>query len=97
MPLPVPYAYVVCYDLQNPVAHYKPLVEELQSSYRWWHYLEATWIVLRYETLVELEPKLVKLISPPDRLLVLPAKGPGAGWLPGEAWQWIQENVPRAW
>jgi hypothetical protein len=97
MPLPAPYAYIVSYDLQNPVGHYEPLFRELQNSYRWWHYLTTTWIVLRYEALVELEPKLVSLVSPLDRILILPAKGPAAGWLPGEAWAWIRENLPRAW
>jgi len=97
MPLATPYPYIICYDLNGPPPTYQPLVDELQASYAWWHYLQSTWIVLRYETLVELQPKLLALILKQDRLLILPAKGPAAGWLPKDAWTWIQSSVPREW
>lgn len=95
MPLQYPAAYIVSYELRSPVAQYKPLFDELQKSYRWWHYLTATWIVLRHDTLTEMQTKLVPLIFQNDRLLILPAKGPPAGWLAADAWRWIRENVPR--
>ncbi len=97
MPLKMPYAYIVTYDLKQPAVMYKPLFDELKQSYRWWHYLGSTWIVLRYDALAELGPKLRPLIFQSDRLLILPAKGPADGWLPRDAWTWIQENVPREW
>src|SRR2546428_6429112 len=97
MPLQYPYAYVVCYDLKQPLDHYQPFFDELKRSHQWWHYLTSTWIVLRYDALVELGSKLRPLIYQGDRLLVLPAKGPAEGWLPGEAWEWIAKNVPREW
>lgn len=92
-----PYAYIISYDLQQPITQYKPLVDELKKSHKWWHYLESTWIVLRYETLVELGPKLRPLIFQQDRLLILPAKGPAEGWLPSDAWPWIASNLPKEW
>ncbi len=97
MPLASPYAYIVCYDLKQPVYRYKPLFDELQRSYKWWHFLTATWIVLRYETLVELQNKLIPLVFQNDRLLIVPAKGPAGGWLPQDAWTWINTNVPKEW
>lgn len=95
--LNTPYAYIVCYDLKQPVASYKRFFDELNKSYRWWHYLTSTWIVLRYETLAELGPKLRPLIFQGDFMLIMPAKGPADGWLPKEAWAWIQANVPKEW
>ena len=97
MPLPSPYPYIISYDLKGSVNSYKPLFEELQKSYKWWHFLNSTWIVFRYESLAELGPKLRALIYQPDRLLILPAKGPADGWLPQEAWTWINQNIPREW
>lgn len=97
MPLTSPYAYLVSYDLRRPVEQYQPLFNELKNSHRWWHYLTSTWIVLRYETLAELGPKLRPLIFQDDRLLILPAKGPAEGWLAEDAWKWIGTNVPREW
>jgi hypothetical protein len=97
MPLQVPYAYIVCLELKTTSANYKPLFDALQASFKWWHYLAPVWIVLRYETLVELQTLLLPLIFKDDRLLILPAKGPPGGWLPMEAWDWINQNVPREW
>ena len=97
MPLPNPYPYIVTYDLKQPVDQYKPLFDELKRSHLWWHYLTATWIVLRYEALAELHPKLTPLIYQGDLMLIQPAKGPSNGWLPKEAWEWLQKNLPLEW
>ncbi len=97
MPLSRPYPYIVSYDLKQPAGQYQPLFDELKRSPHWWHYLNSTWIVLRYEGLAELGPKLRLLIYQSDRLLILPAKGPSDGWLPKEAWEWIQKHLPREW
>ena len=67
MPLQTPYAYLVSYDLKSPVESYEPFFNELKQSVNWWHYLNATWIVVRYESLVELAPKLRGLILTNDR------------------------------
>jgi hypothetical protein len=92
-----PYAYIVSYGLTNLPTMYGPLIAELQQSQKWWHYLDSTWIVLRYETLFELQDRLLPLIFANDRLLIMPAKGPAGGWLPQDAWKWISDSVPNAW
>lgn len=97
MPLQFPFAYIVTYDLKQSIESYTPLFEELRRSFKWSHYIDNTWIVLRYETLAELGPKLRPLIFQPDHLLIMPAKGPADGWLPNDAWQWINENVRNEW
>jgi hypothetical protein len=97
MPLSNPFAYIVCYDLKQPAYTYTPLFDELRQSYKWWHYLNSTWIVLRYEAMVELGPKLRALVFTDDRLLIMPAKGPADGWLTQDAWAWIRENIPNEW
>ena len=92
-----PFPYIICYDLKQPIDSYQKLFSELQASHSWWHYLASTWIVLRYESFVELLRKLRPLIYAGDRLLVMPAKGPADGWLSKDAWDWINKNVPSAW
>ena len=32
-----------------------------------------------------------------DRMLILPAKGPAAGWLPKDAYDWIDKYLPKEW
>lgn len=97
MPLPNPCAYIVTYHLTQSSQSYGPLYEELRKSFKWSHYIENTWIILRYEPLAELAPKIRALIFQPDSILIMPAKGPADGWMPAEAWTWIHENVPREW
>jgi hypothetical protein len=95
--LPSPAAYMVSYDLKSEASQYAPLFDELKRSHAWWHYLESTWIVVRYDPMVDFANKIVPLIYQPDRLVIMPAKGPALGWLPTEAWNWIAANVPREW
>ncbi len=97
MPLQDPFAYIVTYDLKQPVEKYTPFFDELRKSYKWSHYIGNTWLVLRHDALIELRPKLLPLIFQTDRLLIMPARGPADGWLPEDAWQWIKENVPNQW
>ena len=95
--LPIPCAYIVSYDLKTPNANYEPLFKELQGSLDWFHYISNTWIVIRNDTLVDFNNTLLKKIYADDRLLVMPAKGPGFGWLPLDAWQWINSKLKREW
>jgi len=97
MPLLLPYPYIICLHLTQPPQTYGPLVAELERSFKWWHYVPSVWIVLHYDSLIELANRLRPLIRQPDRLLILPAKGPADGWLPADAWHWISENLPRQW
>jgi hypothetical protein len=97
VPLQFPFAYLVAIDFNTPEADYTPLANEISRSYNWWRYLKNTWIVLRYESLLELQPLLTRLLGVNDRMLILPAHGPAAGWLPKEAYDWIQNNVPQDW
>ncbi len=97
MALNFPYPYIVSYNLRNYAYTYVPLMEELKRSYYWWHFIDSTWLVLRYDTLVELHEKLIPLVFTTDQLLIMPAKGPAAGWLAAEAWEWIRKNIPTLW
>lgn len=96
--LPTPCAYLVSYDLKSSNSFdYAPFFAELQSSKDWFHYLTNTWIILRYETLAELGPLITSKIHNQDRLLITPAKGPAEGFLPPDAWTWLNTRLKREW
>ena len=95
MPLQTPIHYIISYDIKQPIQSYAPLFAELKQSEQWWHYLPSTWLVLRRDTLAELQGKCIPLIYKTDLLLILPAKGPAGGWLPQEASEWINKRLPR--
>jgi hypothetical protein len=91
------WTYIVCLDLNTPGWDYTPLNTELMASISWWHYMKNTWLVVRSDLLVELQDKLTTLIGDDDRFLILPAYGPGGGYLAKDAWDWINQTLPKAW
>jgi hypothetical protein len=88
-------AYIASYDLKKPGQDYKDLIAELKNSPKWWHYLESTWLLVRNESSVDsVAAALKRHMDDNDRLLVMNARRPAGGWLPQEAWDWINENIP---
>lgn len=85
--------YSVTYDLKTPGRDYTPLYTALKSSPKWWHYLESTWLIATLESPVQLYNRLVPTITNNDRLLIIEVRNNAQGWLPKDAWQWINENV----
>jgi len=98
MPLQFPYPYIICLQTNTLFFNYKPLEATLEASPNWWHYMPNVWLAFRYESLGELQAVLAPLIHQTnDRLLILPAKGPAAGWLPQDAWEWLNKYLPKEW
>lgn len=95
--LPIPYAYIVTYELNDANFDYTPFLNELYGSLNWFRHMKNTWIVIRRDTLVGLNNLLLPKIHVNDRLLIMPAKGPAMGWLPNEAWGWLDTNLRKEW
>lgn len=72
-----------------------PLIQQLQvpPTRSWWHWLKETWIISTPEQLYELDARLRQRIEPADKLFILPLPDNYAGWLPPEAWQWIEQRI----
>ena len=85
--------YVVSYDLRKPGQDYKGLFDELEASSSWWHYLESTWLIATLESANELYNHLRKHLDGGDRLLIIQAGTDMQGWLPKEAWEWIEREL----
>jgi len=85
--------YVVSYDLRKPGKDYKGLSDELQRSPGWWHYLDSTWLIVTSESAAELYNRLIPHLDEGDSILVIQAGSDRQGWLPKDAWTWIQQNL----
>jgi hypothetical protein len=92
-----PAAYVVIYVLNGPPSSYFDLLKELNDCEGWLHYIDNVWIVLTHRTLVDIGSSLRQKIRTGDWLMVMPAKGPVDGWLPADAWTWLNKYLPREW
>ena len=88
-------AFLITYELRNTsVTNYSSLFDEIKKSYKWWHYLPSAWIILTNEDITSVRAKLIPLIYKNDNLLIIEIRKTSDGWLPADAWKWINENVP---
>jgi hypothetical protein len=71
------------------------LVAELKNSPQWWHFLDFTWLIATNESAEQVYGRIATYLSRTDIELIVQIR-PGseyAGWLPKEAWDWIQERI----
>ena len=85
--------YCVAYDLNSPGQNYSELYRELRSSSGFWHELESIWLISTFENAQQLTDRLLKHIDQNDRLLVLNVNRDFQGWLPSDAWTWLNNHI----
>jgi hypothetical protein len=86
--------YSLTYDLKKPNRDYTGLYEELKNTTKWWHYLESTWLLSTIETPNQIWDRIRGHIDQNDSILIIEVRHNYSGWLPTEAWEWIDQNVP---
>lgn len=87
-------AYMITYDLKVPGRNYESLYQGIKASGKWWHYLESSWIIVSNESSQQVWNRLAASIDQSDRLLIIEVRRDSYGWLPKDAWEWIQQNIP---
>jgi len=86
--------YLVSYDLKKPATDYPGLYEILKNYPGWWHHLESTWLVATEDDAQKIWEKIEPHIDKNDSVLIIKINSSDRqGWLPKEAWKWINENV----
>jgi hypothetical protein len=88
--------YSVTYDLRTPNRDYTGLYDELKNSQKWWHFIGSTWLIYTDETPQEIWDRISNHIDKNDYALIIEVRNNCEGWLPKDAWEWINENVPSA-
>jgi hypothetical protein len=84
--------YAVNYDLKKPGRDYSGLHEAIKSCGVWWHYLGSTWLVDTTLDAAGIFASLKPHIDTNDYMLVIRVAGDKQGWLPKEAWNWINQR-----
>ena len=85
--------YAVNYDLKQPGRDYNGLYRAITSLGPSWHYLGSTWLVDTHLTAAGIAASLRPHIDNNDRLLVIRVTRESDGWLPEDAWRWINERA----
>jgi hypothetical protein len=85
---------LVTYDLKTPMKSYTPFYEALKRQGSWWHYLSSTWLVATTKTPQEVYSALAPHLTVRDFILITRITKPLWGFLPKDAWNWINQHVP---
>lgn len=81
---------LITYDLNRPGQDYKDLHETIKALGTWWHFLDSTWIVKCYLAPSQVWEKLSTVTDANDSFLILDVTADSrAGWLPEDAWDWL--------
>jgi hypothetical protein len=88
--------YAINYDLKIPGRNYVGLENAIKDCGSWWHYLGSTWLLDAHLSAAQISARLRPHIDDNDRLLVIGLTNDYSGWLPKDAWTWIQQRLPRA-
>jgi hypothetical protein len=86
--------YVVTYQLAGLLRDSKPLDAILQGAGEWWHYMDRVWLIYTSDAANDLYNRLVPALQENDRLFItqITRQADYQGWLPAEAWAWINER-----
>ncbi len=87
--------YAINYDLKRPGQNYKELYAAIQRCGDWWHFLESTWLVDSTLSAQGIWNTLSPHVDANDRVLVIGVTRNYHGWLPPDAWNWINSRSLR--
>lgn len=83
---------LVAHQLNNDAHDYAPLYEAIKTNANGWvHHITDAWIVNTALSANDFAHKLLPFILKSDRLLVVRITAEYQGWLPQEAWDWLNK------
>lgn len=88
--------YAINYDLKQPGQDYSGLYDAIKSCGAWWHFLGSTWLVDTNLDAAGIWKHLDPHFDRNDSALVIGVTKDYQGWLPKEAWDWINSRRARA-
>ena len=85
---------LVTYTLRNQTKDYSPLFTAIKGhTGLWWHYFDTVWIVESNLTADRFAKHLYQFIERSDHLFVVRLTKEHQGWLPKEAWDWLNART----
>ena len=84
--------FLITYDLKTQNWNYTNFFSALQNIGPWWHYLPSAWIIKVPSTYTaqNIHNSLASYISNQDHILIVEINSRDKwGWLPADAWTWI--------
>jgi hypothetical protein len=88
---------IVTYNLKGAATGYTAFYEAIKAQGTWWHYLPSTWLIVTSKTPSEITKALRVCLLTGDHLFVGTLQDGYSGWLPKDAWEWLQNHGLNAW
>ncbi|MBH0331066.1 SinR [Brevibacillus brevis] len=89
--------YLISYDLNKSGKDYKGVYEAIKASSvggnTWWHYLDSTWIIKSNLSVQQVYEKIRLHTDSDDFFLVIEVKNNKQGWLPQDAWDYLNNVI----
>jgi hypothetical protein len=84
--------YLVAIELRSPNADYAPAIGFIKNiSGAWMYYIPHAVLIRSNETAEVIARKIFPYITKEDYLLVIRVTKEFHGWLPKEAWDWLDK------
>ena len=87
--------YAINYDLRRPGQNYESLHEAIKNCGAWWHFLRSTWLVDTSLSASGIWDRLARHVDKNDLFLVIGVTRDYQGWLPRDAWDWINSRQTK--
>ena len=78
-------------SVQSVVSVTEDIEDEIVEFGSWWHYFRNVWIVDTEMTVDQMTKAILKHLDDKDDLLIIGIQDPYQGWLPEDAWKWLDE------
>jgi hypothetical protein len=84
---------LITYELKNKLKDYSSFFEAVKNNaHQWWHFLPYVYIVATSYSANEYANFLLPHIQRADNLLVVRITAEHQGWLPKDAWDWLNDK-----
>jgi hypothetical protein len=85
---------LITYELKTVGKDYTTFFEQIKkNSDGWWHYLEGSWMSNTRMSAEGFAKSLFPYMTQSDYLLVIKVDKEFQGWLPNEAWDWLNQRT----
>lgn len=86
--------YAVIYELKNKRKNYTNLFQKIKDYGTWMHYIDNVWIIESTNDANTIYNDIFPLIDQQkDYILVLKIASDYQGWLPKDAWDWMNKRL----
>src|SRR5206468_11872535 len=84
---------LVTYQIQSPATDESLVAEAIKGGNAWWHYIKNVWIVDTFFDVNTLSANIRQHMHDNDWLLVVKITAEHQGWLPADAWDWLNKRI----